>query len=201
MCLMDTIDGALMLSLYVQPAAHFLDSKSQPSAEISAAPIPQETPEPQSTPVDEPVSRSPRDSVAFLYYSVVLTSLTVVVAIVIGVIQLLTLLLNALKPHGKFWDGVQIAGDYYDVIGGAICGLFIIFGGISVLVYPQWRRWADKNQDSTPSCGYHVRAQADEESRIDGLDVAATDTQSIYQAGENPVDRPKTGTAADTKLV
>ncbi|EFE36007.1 uncharacterized protein ARB_04943 [Trichophyton benhamiae CBS 112371] len=201
MCLIDTIDGALMLSLYVQPAAHFLDSKSQPSAEISAAPIPPETPKPQSTPVEEPVSRNPRDPVAFLYYSIVLTSLTVVVAIVIGVIQLLTLLLNALKPHGKFWDGVQVAGDYYDVIGGAICGLFIIFGGISVLVYPQWRRWAGKNQDSAPSCGHHVRAQADEESRIDGLGVAATNTQSLSQAGENPVDGPKTGTAADTKLV
>nr|KMM65715.1 high-affinity nickel transport protein nic1 [Coccidioides posadasii RMSCC 3488] len=61
---------------------------------------------------------------------------------VIGVLQLLTLILNAAEPEGRFWDGVETAGEYYDVIGGAICGCFIIIGGISVLVYPNWRQWA-----------------------------------------------------------
>ncbi|EFQ99129.1 high-affinity nickel transporter nic1 [Nannizzia gypsea CBS 118893] len=202
MCLVDTIDGALMLSLYVQPAAHFLDSKSTSSAAESDTPILQEVVEQQPAPAEESISRNPRDPVAFLYYSIVLTSLTVIVAIVIGVIQLLTLLLNALKPEGKFWDGVQVAGDYYDVIGGAICGLFIIVGGISVLVYPQWRRWAEKNQASLPSDDSHVRAQADEESRIGDLgDAANTRGQSLYQADEIPAEISTTRTAADTKLV
>lgn len=66
------------------------------------------------------------------------------VAIVIGVIQLLTLVLNAAKPTGKFWDGVQTAGDYYDVIGGSICGCFVVIGGLSVLIYKPWRRWVAK---------------------------------------------------------
>lgn len=58
-----------------------------------------------------------KDQIAILYYSIVLTVITVVVAVVIGVIQLLTLILNVAEPSGKFWDGVGIAGDHYEIIG------------------------------------------------------------------------------------
>lgn len=134
MCLLDTIDGALMFSLYIQPAANFLPTK--PDAETaSVASDPDELPQSHN---------NHRDPVAFLYYSIVLTTLTVIVAIIIGVIQLLTLILNVTDAEGKFWDGVQVAGDYYDAIGGGICGCFIVFGGLSVLVYKPWRRWMDQ---------------------------------------------------------
>ena len=58
-----------------------------------------------------------RDEIAILYYSIVLTVVTVVVAIVIGVMQLLILVLNVAEPPGKFWDGVSAAGDHYEMIG------------------------------------------------------------------------------------
>ncbi|THC97657.1 hypothetical protein EYZ11_002883 [Aspergillus tanneri] len=131
MCLLDTTDGALMLSLYIQPAANFLPPKDE-GCQTSG----------ENENEDEVVpSQNHRDPIAFLYYSIVLTTLTVIVAIVIGVIQLLTLVLNVAEPTGRFWDGVETAGDYYDAIGGGICGCFIIFGGLSVLVYKPWRRW------------------------------------------------------------
>lgn len=133
MCLLDTTDGALMLSLYVQPAANFLP----PKQDDSLASPDLLTNEPED--VHEPHNH--RDPVAFLYYSIVLTTLTVVVAIVIGIIQLLTLVLNVAGPTGKFWDGVQTAGDYYDAIGGGICGCFLIVGILSVFLYKPWRRW------------------------------------------------------------
>lgn len=136
MCLLDTIDGALMFSLYIQPAANFLPPKPH-SDTASVASDPDELPQSQN---------NHRDPVAFLYYSIVLTTLTVIVAIVIGIIQLLTLVLNVTDAKGKFWDGVQVAGDYYDAIGGGICGCFIVFGGLSVLVYKPWRRWMDQKQ-------------------------------------------------------
>jgi high-affinity nickel-transport protein len=79
-----------------------------------------------------------------LYYSIVLTSLTVMVALVIGTIQLLTLILNVASPSGRFWDGVQTAGDHYEVIGGAICGSFVVFGGFAVLSYKPWRRHIER---------------------------------------------------------
>ncbi|KAL8758112.1 MAG: hypothetical protein Q9184_004023 [Pyrenodesmia sp. 2 TL-2023] len=109
MCLLDTIDGALMMTLYTSTALA-------------------------------------NDRVAILYYSIVLTTITIVVAVVIGFIQLLSLILNVAEPTGKFWDGVAVAGDHYDVIGGAICGSFLVFGALSVLLYKPWRRWFDEHR-------------------------------------------------------
>lgn len=82
MCLLDTLDGALMMSLYTS-------------------------------------TRLAKDGIAVLYYQSVLTGVTVLVAIVIGVIQLLNLVLNVAEPEGKFWEGVGVAGDHYDIIGAS----------------------------------------------------------------------------------
>ena len=85
-----------------------------------------------------------RDTVAILYYSIVLSAITVLVAICIGLIQLLSLVANF--STGKFWDGVDSVGDHFDIIGGGICGAFVVFGLLSVLVYKPWRRWVQKNR-------------------------------------------------------
>lgn len=81
-----------------------------------------------------------RDHIAILYYSVVLTGITIVVSAFIGIIQLLTLVLNVAEPTGSFWDGVAAIGDNFEIIGGSICGLFLVVGLGSVLVYKPWRR-------------------------------------------------------------
>ena len=103
-----------------------------------------------------------RDPIAILYYSIVLTVITIVVAIVIGVIQLLSLVRNVADPTGPFWDGVEVVEDYYDVIGGSICASFIIFGGLSVLLYKPWRRYIDQRQED--ATGNEERNQ--EEDRL-----------------------------------
>ncbi|KKZ64024.1 high-affinity nickel-transporter [[Emmonsia] crescens] len=159
MCLIDTIDGALMLSLYIQPAQNFLPPKSSDSS-ITAFSAPSSTleqPQRTSRMTTSNPSRNPRDPIAFLYYSIVLTSLTVIVAVVIGILQLLTMILNVTAATGRFWDGVETAGKYYDVIGGSICGCFILFGGLSVLVYPYWRRWVAQRKGER------------QEHRVDGI--------------------------------
>ena len=96
-----------------------------------------------------------RDTVAILYYSIVLTGITVFVAAFIGIIQILSLVQNVAEPEGSFWDGVSAIGDHYDIIGGSICGLFLVVGLGSVLVYKPWRRRMDKKaarsaEDSQP---------------------------------------------------
>ena len=58
-----------------------------------------------------------KDPVVVIYYSIVLTGVTVMVALVIGTIQMLSLVSNVADPSGPFWDGVQNAGDHYDIIG------------------------------------------------------------------------------------
>lgn len=57
------------------------------------------------------------DKIAILYYSIVLTVITVIIALIIGVIQMLSLILNAAQLTGKFWDGVAVAGEHFDIIG------------------------------------------------------------------------------------
>ncbi|KAJ4294047.1 Mitochondrial beta-keto-acyl synthase [Kalmusia sp. IMI 367209] len=109
MCLLDTTDGALMMSLYT-------------STQLA------------------------RDPIAICYYSIVLTVITVIVATIIGVVQFLNLALNVAEPEGRFWDGVERLGESWDIVGGAICGAFVVFGGLSVLLYKPWRRRVDQKR-------------------------------------------------------
>ncbi|KAF2742878.1 NicO-domain-containing protein [Sporormia fimetaria CBS 119925] len=109
MCLLDTTDGALMMTLYT-------------STQLA------------------------RDPIAICYYSIVLTAITVVVAVIIGVVQFLNLALNVWEPEGRFWEGVEGLGERWDVVGGVIIGAFILFGGLSVLLYKPWRRRIDRKR-------------------------------------------------------
>lgn len=52
------------------------------------------------------------DRVAILYYSIVLTVITVIVATVIGMIQMLSLILNVAEPSGHFWVMIQRCAGY-----------------------------------------------------------------------------------------
>ncbi|KAL4910260.1 high-affinity nickel-transport protein-domain-containing protein [Aspergillus multicolor] len=166
MCLLDTTDGALMLALYVQPATNFLPPKridstttisttQGPLIDATADTEANTTSDTDTESLNDPITtpQNHRDPVAFLYYSIVLTTLTVIVAIIIGVIQLLTLILNVAEPTGRFWNGVQTAGDYYDVIGGGICGAFLVFGTLSVFVYKPWRRWVGERHGKGAHAG------------------------------------------------
>jgi high-affinity nickel-transport protein len=192
MCLVDTTDGALMMSLYVAPMGmgggddkkdSSDDRDQQPDtytytdadpdivtatteplilddverSAAGAAANPYTRPHPAAAATFPPSSSSAdreapqlrpgvKDPLTFLYYSIVLTSLTVVCAIIIGILQLLSLILNVATPTGRFWDGVATAGDYYEVIGGAICGSFVVFGALSVLCYKRWRAWVERER-------------------------------------------------------
>jgi len=131
MCLLDTVDGALMMTLYS-------------SARLGG------------------------DAIAVLFFQVVLTGVTVVVAVIIGVLQLLNMVLAVAEPEGKFWDGVGIAGDNYDIIGGSICGSFLVFGGLGALVYRPWRRRVDARREML---------RKDQEER--GLELERTRTETL----------------------
>ncbi|TLD20976.1 high-affinity nickel transport protein [Venturia nashicola] len=112
MCMLDTTDGALMMSLYS-------------SATLA------------------------RDQIAVCYYSVCLTAITVVVALFIGVVQLLILgsnLISEKEGEKGFWKGVDTLGERYDIVGGSICGAFLFFGVLSVLLYRPWRRQVDRRR-------------------------------------------------------
>jgi high-affinity nickel-transport protein len=150
MCLIDTIDGALMMTLYTSTSLA-------------------------------------RDIVAILYYSIVLTAITVLVAICIGTIQVLSLIAGVANPTGKFWDGVNNIGNDFDIIGGSICGLFVVCGIASVILYRPWRRWVDKNRNIASIEGTELEVQdMDMDGKaLDGKRFGTTEeTRGIVEEAE-----------------
>ncbi|CCG82013.1 Putative uncharacterized protein [Taphrina deformans PYCC 5710] len=97
------------------------------------------------------------DRVGRLYYAIVLTGMSVIVALTIGFLQMFSLILNTANPTGRFWDGVAKAGDKYDVIGGCIVGAFISIVLVSALLH--WLRRTRSRRRTQP-----------EEVTLDGLD-------------------------------
>lgn len=92
-----------------------------------------------------------RDTVAILYYSIVLTGITVFVSAFIGIVQVLSLIQNVAEPKGSFWDGVSAIGDHFDIIGGSICGVFVVVGLGSIIVYKPWRRRVERRNRALAS--------------------------------------------------
>ncbi|KAM3521027.1 hypothetical protein NHJ13051_006489 [Beauveria bassiana] len=103
-----------------------------------------------------------RDVVAILYYSIVLTGITVVVSAFIGIIQVLSLVQNVAEPEGSFWDGVSAIGDNFEIVGGSIVGVFVVVGLGSILIYRPWRRRMERKRQG-------LAASADARARyVDG---------------------------------
>lgn len=86
------------------------------------------------------------DDIAIVYYSIVLTIITVLVAIVIGVIQILSLVQHVVEPTGRFWDGVEKVGERYDILGASIAGLFVVTGIAAYLMYKPIREIIDQKR-------------------------------------------------------
>jgi nickel/cobalt transporter (NiCoT) family protein len=94
-----------------------------------------------------------RDHIAILYYSIVLTGITVFVSAFIGLVQLLTLIQNLCDLEGGFWDFIEAIGDSFDIIGACICGMFLVIGVGSVVVYRPWRRRIERRLHADPHFG------------------------------------------------
>lgn len=186
MCLIDTIDGALMSSLYLAPmaVADVKDVNEDPGTMLAETRVEDEENRRQNgSAVMSPRVRSP---LTFLYYSIVLTALTVVVALVIGVIQLLSLILNVgvsqkTAESSKFWHGVELAGEYYDIIGGAICASFVIVGIVSVFCYRPWRRWVDRERA-------RLRV-VDSQTDRGNVELVGDDGEGLHASQHSPVIR------------
>ena len=85
-----------------------------------------------------------RDPIAILYYSTVLTAITVGVSAFIGLVQVLALIQNVAEPEGPFWDVVEAIGESFDIIGACICATFLLVGVGSIFIYRPWRQRMDR---------------------------------------------------------
>jgi high-affinity nickel-transport protein len=75
-----------------------------------------------------------------LYYNITITSVSVIVALVVGGIEALGLLAGHFHLKGWFWDGVARLNDNFGTLGYFIVGLFALSWVVSVAVY-RWRRF------------------------------------------------------------
>ncbi|SPO00996.1 related to high-affinity nickel transport protein nic1 [Cephalotrichum gorgonifer] len=89
-----------------------------------------------------------RDPLALLYYSTVLTAITVLVSAFVAAVQVLSLVARLAEPEpSPFWDFVDFLADHFDYIGAGICALFFAVGVGSILVYRPWRRRTMEAED------------------------------------------------------
>lgn len=156
--------------------------KAVGSDEEAQAPVPTlETELDSPTPLKPTRNPAFKNPLIFLYYSTLLTALTVIVAILIGTIQLLSLLQNAIKPEpeGKFWDGVTAIGEKYDLIGGVIAGSFVVIGVLGLWMWPRFKRWVEGKRERALSVR---RAEMQESQRRDEVLVEVLhEGERVYQ--------------------
>ena len=75
-----------------------------------------------------------------LYYNITITSVSVVVALVVGGIEALGLLAGQFRLTGAFWKAVLRLNDNFGVLGYCIIGLFALSWIVSIAIY-KYRRF------------------------------------------------------------
>jgi len=81
-----------------------------------------------------------------IFYNITTTTLSIVVALVIGSIELMQVLINMLELHGPIFDFV--AGLDFGIVGYVIVGLFLAAWGLSVAY---WKVGRFEERYSSPS--------------------------------------------------
>jgi high-affinity nickel-transport protein len=69
-----------------------------------------------------------------VYYNITITSLSVIVAVVIGGIELLGLLADKLSLTGGVWNVIGAVGDY-QYTGYLVVGVFVATWAVSLLIW------------------------------------------------------------------
>jgi nickel/cobalt transporter (NiCoT) family protein len=70
-----------------------------------------------------------------LYYNMTITTLSIVVAFLVGSIEGLGLLADRVELHGTFWNAIGRLNDNFGTVGYVIVGIFVLSWVISTAVY------------------------------------------------------------------
>jgi high-affinity nickel-transport protein len=82
-----------------------------------------------------------------LYYNMTVTFVSVVVAVVIGGIEVLGLLQDKLALRGAFWDAIGTLNDQFSILGYLVIGIFVVSWGAAIAIY-KIRRYDDASAES-----------------------------------------------------
>jgi high-affinity nickel-transport protein len=76
-----------------------------------------------------------RNPIRKLFYNLTITSVSVLVALVVGGIETLGLIAGQFHLQGVFWNAITDLTENFGALGYGIVGLFIVSWGVSYLVY------------------------------------------------------------------
>jgi high-affinity nickel-transport protein len=76
-----------------------------------------------------------RNPMRKLFYNLTITSVSVLVALVVGGIETLGLIAGQFDLHGVFWDAITNLNSNFGALGYGIVGLFVVSWGVSYLIY------------------------------------------------------------------
>ncbi len=76
-----------------------------------------------------------RNPMRKLFYNLTITSVSVLVALVVGGIETLGLIADQFDLHGVFWDAISGLNNNFGALGYGIVGLFVLSWGLSYLIY------------------------------------------------------------------
>src|SRR6185437_11290907 len=70
-----------------------------------------------------------------LYYNITITVVSVLVALIVGGIEILALLSERLQMHGAIWDAINSLSDNFGTVGFVVIGVFVGSWIISMIIY------------------------------------------------------------------
>ncbi len=74
-----------------------------------------------------------------LFYNITITSISVLVALIVGGLEMLGLVQTALGLRGAFWGVIATLNGHFGALGYVIIGIFVCSWGLSVLLYKAGR--------------------------------------------------------------
>jgi high-affinity nickel-transport protein len=85
-----------------------------------------------------------------LYYNLTVTFVSILVAVLIGGIEILGLIGDQLKLQGGAWSAIASLNNHFGVLGFAVIGVFVLTWIASIAIY-RWRRYDEIEVTSQPA--------------------------------------------------
>jgi nickel/cobalt transporter (NiCoT) family protein len=85
-----------------------------------------------------------------LYYNLTITLVSVLVALLVGGIEVLGLIGDKLKIHGAVWDAIDTLNNNFGIVGFVIIGVFALSWGVSIGIY-RFNRYDEIEVATTPA--------------------------------------------------
>ena len=84
-----------------------------------------------------------------LYYNLIITLVSVLVALLVGGIEVLGLIGDRLKIHGAIWDWISYLNDHFGVIGFGVIGVFVA-GWLGSIAFYRLNRYDEIKVNTDP---------------------------------------------------